>query len=76
MKATAAEGNVRAKTGTISGVSSLSGYVRTRDGETLVFSMMMQNFILPSRLYRDAQDKIATLLARFSRRRISEVPTP
>ncbi len=67
MKGTLAESNVRAKTGTVSGVSSLSGYVKTLDGEQLVFSMSMQNFIYPTRLYQQAQDKICALLASFSR---------
>ncbi len=67
MRSTPAEGNLRAKTGSIGGVSSLSGYVTTRDGERLAFSMLMQNFILPSRLYRNAQDAIGALLAGFSR---------
>jgi hypothetical protein len=40
MLGTYAAGNVRAKTGTHSNVSALSGFVRTRDGELLVFSMM------------------------------------
>jgi serine-type D-Ala-D-Ala carboxypeptidase/endopeptidase (penicillin-binding protein 4) len=67
MKRTPAEGNLRAKTGTISGVSSLSGYVQTLDGERFIFSMSMQNFIMPTRLYQRAQDKIGALLAGFSR---------
>jgi serine-type D-Ala-D-Ala carboxypeptidase/endopeptidase (penicillin-binding protein 4) len=67
MKKTPAEGNLRAKTGTISGVSSLSGYVQTLDGESLAFSISMQNFIYPTRLYVRAQDKIGSLLAGFSR---------
>jgi len=69
MNATMAEGNLRAKTGMISGVSSLSGYVRTRDNEMLAFSIMMQNFILPTSGYRRAQDRIGELLAMFSRYR-------
>ena len=67
MKKTPAEGNLRAKTGTISGVSSLSGYVQSLDGERLVFSMSMQNYIYPARYYQRAQDKIGAILAGFSR---------
>ena len=76
MKRTPAEGNLRAKTGTISGVSSLSGYVKTLDGENLAFSMTMQNFIYPTRLYQRAQDKIGALLAGFSRLGKSSGPLP
>jgi PBP4 family serine-type D-alanyl-D-alanine carboxypeptidase len=60
--------NLRAKTGTLNGVSCLSGYVLTRDGEMLVFSMMMQNFITSVTNYHQVQDRIAALLAGFSRR--------
>lgn len=67
MQNSPAQGNLRAKTGTISGVSSLSGYVHTADGEPLVFSMLMQNFITSSRHYRLVQDRIGILLASFRR---------
>jgi PBP4 family serine-type D-alanyl-D-alanine carboxypeptidase len=69
MKGTRAEGNLRAKTGSIGGVSSLSGYVTTSDGERLAFSILMQDFIWPSRHYRNAQDVLGALLAGFTRRR-------
>jgi D-alanyl-D-alanine carboxypeptidase/D-alanyl-D-alanine-endopeptidase (penicillin-binding protein 4) len=65
-------GNLRAKTGTLNGVSCLSGYVQTRDGEMLAFSMMMQNFITSTSDYREAQDKIGYLLGRFSRTMINQ----
>ena len=60
-------GNLRAKTGTLNGASCLSGYVETRDGEMLAFSMLMQNFIASPSVYRLAQDKIGSVLAGFSR---------
>jgi serine-type D-Ala-D-Ala carboxypeptidase/endopeptidase (penicillin-binding protein 4) len=69
MIGTAAQGTVRAKTGTISGVSAMSGYVTTSDGELLAFSMVMENFVTPTRYYQGAQDRICGLLARFSRKR-------
>ncbi|HXG38341.1 MAG TPA: D-alanyl-D-alanine carboxypeptidase/D-alanyl-D-alanine-endopeptidase [Bacteroidota bacterium] len=76
MKGTPAEGNLRAKTGSISGVSTLSGYVRTQDGEMLAFSILMQHFIGGNRPYREVQDKIGAILAGFSRKRNPPLPTP
>jgi D-alanyl-D-alanine carboxypeptidase/D-alanyl-D-alanine-endopeptidase (penicillin-binding protein 4) len=48
MKNTRAEGNATAKTGSIANVRALSGYVRTRDGETLVFSLLANSFTIPA----------------------------
>jgi D-alanyl-D-alanine carboxypeptidase/D-alanyl-D-alanine-endopeptidase (penicillin-binding protein 4) len=48
MRGTRAEGNVKAKTGTIRNVRSLSGYLTTADGERLTFSMIANNFTVPS----------------------------
>jgi D-alanyl-D-alanine carboxypeptidase/D-alanyl-D-alanine-endopeptidase (penicillin-binding protein 4) len=48
MRETVLDRNVRAKTGTISNVRALSGYLTTRDGETLVFSMIANHFTAPS----------------------------
>ena len=44
MKGTAAEGNARAKTGSMTSVRGTSGYVTTADGEPLVFSIIANNF--------------------------------
>jgi serine-type D-Ala-D-Ala carboxypeptidase/endopeptidase (penicillin-binding protein 4) len=66
-----AYGNLRAKTGTLNGVSCLSGYVQTIDGEMLAFSMMMQHFVTSASAYRSMQDKIGGILASFTRRQAS-----
>ena len=66
MRGTPAEGNVRAKTGTLSSVASLSGYVTSSAGEHFVFSMMLNNYPDASALRRDSIDAIAILLASFA----------
>jgi D-alanyl-D-alanine carboxypeptidase/D-alanyl-D-alanine-endopeptidase (penicillin-binding protein 4) len=68
MRGTRAEGNLRAKTGSLSAVSALSGYVRTADGEPLAFSILMQNFPGSVRGYRITQDRIGVLLSEIRRR--------
>ncbi len=65
MKNTPAANNCHAKTGSLSHVSSLSGYVRTRDGEELAFSLLMNHQLGPSRASTRAQDSIAQLLAAY-----------
>jgi serine-type D-Ala-D-Ala carboxypeptidase/endopeptidase (penicillin-binding protein 4) len=66
MRGTPAEGNLRAKTGSLSSVASLSGYVTTAAGEHLVFSMMLNNYPDAAALRRDSIDAIAVLLASFT----------
>lgn len=44
MRGTVLEGKVDAKTGTISNVRSLSGFLETKSGERIVFSMIANNF--------------------------------
>ncbi|GBD93835.1 D-alanyl-D-alanine carboxypeptidase DacC precursor [bacterium BMS3Abin05] len=65
MTGTAAQGKLRAKTGSLLGVSSLSGYASTQDGDVLAFSILMQNFIRSAKPYRDAQDSIGVWMAKF-----------
>jgi serine-type D-Ala-D-Ala carboxypeptidase/endopeptidase (penicillin-binding protein 4) len=68
MKGTPAESNVRAKSGTMSNVRTLAGYVTTRDGERLAFVVMVNNFEGSGAQAIQAIDGIAVRLAGFSRR--------
>lgn len=68
MKGTPAENNVRAKTGTMSNIRSLAGYVTTRDGERLAFVILINNFEGTGANANDALDAIAITLASFSRK--------
>jgi len=63
MKNTPAAGNVKAKTGYVSGVSSISGYVSTKSGEPLVFCIIMNNHQATNKAVEEIQDKICELLA-------------
>lgn len=57
MIGTIAEGNVRAKTGTVTGVSSLAGYLTATNGHTLVFAIINQG-IPSASIGRTFQDKV------------------
>jgi D-alanyl-D-alanine carboxypeptidase/D-alanyl-D-alanine-endopeptidase (penicillin-binding protein 4) len=63
---TPAEGRVRAKSGTIDNVRALSGYVDTANGETLVFSMIANNFSLPVSQIDAAVDRALVRLVAFT----------
>ena len=67
MKGTPGENNVHAKTGTMSNVRSLAGYVASRDGEALVFVAIVNNFEGSGAQANAALDAIAVRLASFSR---------
>lgn len=62
LKNTRAAGNVHAKTGTLTGVRALSGYVTARDGGLYVFSLLMNNYPGTARAAGDVQDKFVLYL--------------
>lgn len=65
MKGTKAEGNVRGKTGTISNVRALSGYVKTAGGEQLAFSFLVNAHLVGDSDTNSITDGVATMLADF-----------
>lgn len=62
LKGTPAENNFRGKTGTLNGVSSLSGYLTTADGDDLIVCIMFEFKKGGARKYRNIQDKIIEYL--------------
>ena len=68
MKNTRADGNALAKTGSIANVRTLSGYVRTRDGETLAFSMLANSFTIPPPTVNWIADLAVETLANYTNR--------
>jgi D-alanyl-D-alanine carboxypeptidase/D-alanyl-D-alanine-endopeptidase (penicillin-binding protein 4) len=63
MRSGPARGRCHAKTGTLTGVSALSGFCTTRSGRTLAFSVLMNN----ANVYtaRSIQDRVAQALAGY-----------
>jgi serine-type D-Ala-D-Ala carboxypeptidase/endopeptidase (penicillin-binding protein 4) len=68
MRGTAAEGNVHAKTGSLSNTRSLSGYVTTANGRMLIFSVLCNNFTAGAAQVLGVQDAIAARLASLNLR--------
>jgi D-alanyl-D-alanine carboxypeptidase/D-alanyl-D-alanine-endopeptidase (penicillin-binding protein 4) len=64
MRGTPASGRCRAKTGTLSGVSALAGYCKTRSGKRAAFALLMNGVNVWTA--RRVQDRIAAELARYA----------
>lgn len=64
MRGSAAQGNCHAKTGTLTGVSALSGYCFNENGRKFAFSILMNGVSDLSAAHR-GQDRIAALVARL-----------
>jgi serine-type D-Ala-D-Ala carboxypeptidase/endopeptidase (penicillin-binding protein 4) len=64
-RGTAAAGIVQAKTGTIGGVASLSGYIRPKHYRPLAFSILLNQSDRPAAQNREAIDAIVLLLTQL-----------
>ena len=65
LKDTPASGRVWAKTGSMSQVRSLSGYLETLEGEPLAFAFIVNGFRIPQREIDAAMDKAVLRLLEF-----------
>jgi D-alanyl-D-alanine carboxypeptidase/D-alanyl-D-alanine-endopeptidase (penicillin-binding protein 4) len=63
LRGTAAAGNVRAKTGYVDKARSLSGYVTAADGRMLIFSLLCNNYSVPTKAVELVQDAVVIRLA-------------
>lgn len=58
------KGSIHAKTGTLNGVTTLSGYITTQSGRNLVFSIFANRVTAPARVKRTI-DEICSLLVKL-----------
>lgn len=59
----ALKGNVLAKTGTLTTVSSLSGYLQTQSGKTYIFSIVLNN-LLEEASGKNIEERILSIMAK------------
>jgi D-alanyl-D-alanine carboxypeptidase/D-alanyl-D-alanine-endopeptidase (penicillin-binding protein 4) len=65
LRGTAAQNNLHAKTGSMAGVSSLSGYITDANGRCLVFSMVSNNYLSDAAPVRAVENRVARALAQW-----------
>ena len=61
-RSTRAAGRVFAKTGSLSHVSALSGYIHRANGRWAAFSILVNNYNAPTADVRGAMDRICNLI--------------
>ena len=64
MRGTSAQGNVLAKTGTLTGISSLAGYCTTQDGHHLCFAIINQG-VMKNAQGKAFQDRVCKVLCDY-----------
>jgi serine-type D-Ala-D-Ala carboxypeptidase/endopeptidase (penicillin-binding protein 4) len=67
LSGTPAEENVRAKTGSLARSRALSGYLTDGSGETLVFSLMVNDYDVPGNVVEAIEDLIIEQVALYRR---------
>jgi len=67
LEGTPADGRVRAKTGTVDNARAITGYAHTVSGELLIFSILANNFTVPSGTIDAAADNAIVRLTEFTR---------
>src|SRR5262249_24372374 len=65
MRDSPAANNLRGKTGTLSYVNALSGYITTKRGQLLILSLMGNNYTGPGRDTTGVMDQISIMRAKF-----------
>ncbi|MGU3309476.1 D-alanyl-D-alanine carboxypeptidase/D-alanyl-D-alanine-endopeptidase [Pseudomonas sp. M5A4_2d] len=65
LRGTTAENNLHAKTGSMGGVSSLSGYITDAHGRQLVFSMLTNNYVVAGAQVKGLENRVAVALSRW-----------
>ncbi|NPA67951.1 MAG: D-alanyl-D-alanine carboxypeptidase/D-alanyl-D-alanine-endopeptidase [Chlorobi bacterium] len=66
-KGTYAVNNMRAKSGSLKNVRAYAGYVKTKSGRELAFSVIMNNFTCSSAEARKKTEKLLAAIAEFNR---------
>lgn len=56
------QGSVQAKTGSLGGVKTLSGYATSDSGEPVAFAILSNNFNLPAKRVTDAIDDVVAAI--------------